>query len=130
MPNHRHSNLWIINPDGSNHRAITTGNFSDTFPRWSSDSSQIIYISNRDGSPQIYRRWMDTGQTAKVTNVSNVPSAIAWSPDGRWISFVAHVPAAAMQIGKLPAAPEGAHWAEPAKVIDKLVYRYNALGYL
>src|SRR5262249_11802145 len=24
----------------------------------------------------------------------------------------------------------GAHWADPPKVIDRLVYRYNALGYL
>src|SRR5262249_50894247 len=45
-------------------------------------------------------------------------------------SFAAHVPAAPRQIGQLPKAPEGAKWAEPAKVIDKLVYRFNGVGYL
>jgi acylaminoacyl-peptidase len=130
MTDRRYSNLWTIDSDGSNHRAITTGNFSDSSPRWSADGSQLIYISNRDGSPQIYRRWMDTGQTAKVTNVTEGPSGIAWSPDGKWISFAAHVPEPGAHIGKLPSAPEGAKWAAPAKVIDRLVYRFNAMGYL
>src|SRR5262245_25168831 len=65
MTDKRCSNLWIVNTDGSDHRPLTTGNSSDTSPRWSSDGKQIIYISNRDqaagGSSQIYRRWMDTG---------------------------------------------------------------------
>ena len=39
----RRSNLWIINSDGSDHRPLTTGNFSDAAPRWSSDGTQIAY---------------------------------------------------------------------------------------
>jgi acylaminoacyl-peptidase len=30
----------------------------------------------------------------------------------------------------MPEPPEGAEWAEPAKVIDRLVYRFNRAGYL
>jgi acylaminoacyl-peptidase len=130
MADQRHSNLWIINSDGSNHRALTTGNFNDTSPRWSPDGTQIAYISTHDGQPQIYRRWMDTGQTAKLTNLVNAPSGIAWSPNGKWISFASHVPGTATQMAGLPKAPEGAKWAAPAKVIDKLVYRFNSIGYL
>ena len=33
----RYSNLWIINSDGSDHRSLTTGNRSDSSPRWSPD---------------------------------------------------------------------------------------------
>jgi len=130
MTDERHSNLWIVNADGSGHRALTTGNFDDSSPRWSADGSQLIYVSTRDGGAQIHRRWMDTGETAKVTTLTTAPFALAWSPDGKWISFAAHVPAEAARIGTLPRPPEGAKWAEPAKVIDKLVYRYNGLGYL
>jgi acylaminoacyl-peptidase len=130
MADQRHSNLWIINTDGSEHRPITTGNFNDTSPRWSPDGTQLLYISNRDGSPQIYRRWLDNGQTAKVTNVTSGPSGIGWSPDGQWISFTMHVPVTPKPLIEMPAAPEGAKWAEPAKVIDKLVYRFNGAGYL
>jgi acylaminoacyl-peptidase len=130
MTDKRCSNLWIVNVDGSDQRPLTTGNFNDTAARWSPDGKQIAYVSNRDGSPQIYRRWMDTGETAKLTNVTQAPAGLAWSPDGKWISFVMHVPEAAASVIKLPAPPEGAKWAEPAKVIDKLVYRFNGYGYL
>src|SRR5215510_3551612 len=134
MTDKRCSNLWIINFDGTDHRPLTTGNFSDTNPRWSPDGKQIIFISNRDqtpgSTPQIYRRWMDTGETAKITNLTQTPSGIAWSPDGKWISFTMHVPEAPASIIKMPTPPEGAKWAEPAKVIDKLVYRFNGPGYL
>jgi dipeptidyl aminopeptidase/acylaminoacyl peptidase len=126
----RKSNLWIINFDGTGHRPLTTGNYNDSAPRWSPDGSQIIYLSNRDGTPQIYRRWMDTGQTAKLTNLTQPPSGIAFSPDGKWISFTMLVPETARQIVRMPAPPEGAKWAEPAQVIDKLVYRFNGVGYL
>lgn len=136
MTDKRCSNLWIINFDGTDHRPLTTGNFNDTNPRWSPDGKQIIFVSNRDqtpGSPpqtQIYRRWMDTGETAKITNLTQAPAGVTWSPDGKWISFTMHVPDAPTSIVKMPAPPEGAKWAEPAKVIDKLVYRFNGAGYL
>jgi dipeptidyl aminopeptidase/acylaminoacyl peptidase len=130
MNDRRHSNLWIINVDGTDHRPLTTGNFNDTAPRWSPDGSQLVYISNRDGAPQLYRRWLDSGQTAKLTNLTQAPSGVAWSPDGKWLSFTMHVSDAPPSLIKMPAPPEGAKWAEPAKVIDRLVYRFNGLGYL
>jgi len=96
MNDRRHSNLWIINYDGTDHRPLTTGNFNDTSPKWSPDGTQIIYLSNRDqatGSiPQIYRRWMDSGQTARITSLTQSPSGISWSPDGKLISFTMIVP--------------------------------------
>lgn len=130
MTDQRHSNLWISNVDGSGQRPLTTGNFNDGSPRWSHDGSQIIYISNRDGGPQIYRRWMDSGQVAKLTNLTAAPDGIAWSPDDQWISFTMLVPDKAPNYIQMPAVPEGAKWAEPAKVIDRLIYRFNGAGYL
>src|ERR1051325_3937883 len=47
MTDKRYSNLWIVNFDGSNNRPLTTGNFNDASPRWSSDGTRIIYISDR-----------------------------------------------------------------------------------
>ena len=65
MTDRRYSNLWIINADGGDHRALTTGNRSDSSPRWSPDMTRIAYVSDADGRAQIYVRWMDTGQTAR-----------------------------------------------------------------
>jgi acylaminoacyl-peptidase len=130
MTDQRRSNLWMVSFDGKDHRPLSTGNFSDTSPRWSPDGSQIAYISDRDGSPQIYRRWMDSGQTAKLSSLTSDPAGIAWSPDGKWISFTALVPRDPPTIEGMPPKPEGAAWAEPARVIDQLVYRFNGPGYL
>src|SRR6266850_616213 len=83
MTDKRYSNLWVINSDGSDHRPLTTGNRSDASPRWSPDGTRIAYLSDADGKQQLYVRWMDTGQTARITNLDQAPDAIAWSPDGK-----------------------------------------------
>ena len=126
----RVSNLWIINFDGSEHRALTTGSYGDSSPRWSPDGTRLAFVSDRDGKPQLYLRWMDTGESAKLTDLENPPSGISWSPDGKQIAFTSLVSAAPPKIATMPSAPEGAKWADPPRVYEDLVYRFNGPGYL
>lgn len=130
MTDRRYSNLWIINADGSDHRAITTGNRGDGSPRWSPDGTRLAYLSDVDGKSQIYVRWMDTGQTARITNVEQGASSVEWSPDGKTLSFASFVPGRGPHIADLPAPPAGAKWADPPAVYDRTVYRFNGPGYL
>lgn len=130
MTDQFYSNLWIVGFDGSNHRPLTSGNRRDNSPRWSPDGTRLVYLSDEHGSTQIYLRWMDTGQTAKLTNVQQAPQSPIWSPDGSQISFVGFVPSEPISIAKMPAAPKDAKWAEPAMVIDQITYRFDKKGYL
>jgi acylaminoacyl-peptidase len=130
MTDRRYSNLWIVKADGSDHRPLTTGKFSETMPRWSADGKRLAYLSNRGGTPQIYVRWMDTGTTLAVTNVTEPPSGIDWSPDGTKLAFLKLVPQPALVVGSPLVAPSGAAWAPPPKYTDKLVFRYDQLGEL
>src|SRR5208282_3054989 len=114
----RVSNLWIVNFDGSDHRPLTTGTYNDSSPRWSPDGTRIAFVSDRDGKSQLYVRWMDSGQTAKLTDVENAPAGISWAPDGRQIAFTSLVSATPPKIATLPAAPEGAKWADAPKVYE------------
>jgi Tol biopolymer transport system component len=82
MTDRRYSNLWIVNSDGTDHRPLTSGNHNDASPRWSPDGLRLAYLSDTDGKQQIYVRWMDSGQTARITNLDQSPDAIAWSPVG------------------------------------------------
>ncbi|MFC2165846.1 S9 family peptidase [Acidobacteriota bacterium] len=125
----RCSNIWMINFDGTNHRPLTSGKYNDSSARWSPDGKQIIFVSNRDGKPQIYKRWMDTGQTVMLTNLQIPPSSISWSPDSKWISYVSFVPSMPRMIAKMPPPPPGSQWAQPARVYDRLVYRFDGVGY-
>jgi dipeptidyl aminopeptidase/acylaminoacyl peptidase len=130
MSDKRCSNLWVINFDGTDNRPLTTGNFSDNSPRWSGDGKRTAFVSDRSGTPQIYMRWMDTGQTARLTNLQTPPLSISISPDGKHVAFTTVVPSPPPNVGNVPTAPQGAKWAEPARVVDRLVYRFNDIGYL
>jgi dipeptidyl aminopeptidase/acylaminoacyl peptidase len=130
MSDKRYSNLWLVSFDGSEERALTSGNFGDEWPRWSPDGSRLAYVSDREGSAELYVRWMDTGQTAKLTNLEFAPQSLAWSPDGTRIAFASFVPTAKPKVEGMPTAPEGAKWAEGPQIYDRLIYRFNGRGYL
>jgi dipeptidyl aminopeptidase/acylaminoacyl peptidase len=123
-------NLWMINADGSNHRPLRSEIRSFSSPRWSPDGARIAYVSAAEGSPQLYVRWMDSGQTALLTNLAEAPDAIAWSPDGKFIAFTQLVPANKSPLAAPPPKPEGAVWAPPVKVVDSVIYRVDGAGYL
>ncbi len=130
MSDRARRNLWVVNADGSNNRPLRSEAKNFMSPRWSPDGARLAYVSAADGSPQLYVRWMDSGQTALLTNLVKAPGAIAWSPDGKSIAFTQLVPYDKAPLAKAPPKPEGAQWAPPVKVVDSMVYRADGEGYL
>lgn len=130
MADRYRQNLWIIDVDGENHQALTTGSENHGQPRWSPDGTRIAYVGNQDGSSQLYIRWMDTGREARVAQLTGSPSSIAWSPDGTQLAFSMFVPEQRTPFVRMPTAPRGAQWAESARMVEDLVYRRDGRGYL
>jgi acylaminoacyl-peptidase len=130
MTDRRRSNLWSVESSGKRHRPVTTGSANDSSPRWSPDGGRLLYVSNAEGSTQLWLRFMDTGQPTKLTNLTSSPNGIAWSPDGKWIAFSMFVRDSDEPAISIPGKPEGAEWAEPPTVIDRLTYRADGRGYL
>lgn len=130
MADQSFSNLWIVNFDGTNNRPLTSGNHNDFSPRWSPDGKRILYKSNKDGSVQLYARWLDNGAEAKLTNLKKSIGNTVWSPDGKLIAFNSFVEDAPASLTTLPSPPSGAKWAPSPKYIDDMTYRSDGAGYL
>ena len=129
MKDRTRSRLWIVDFDGGEPRPVTSGEASESSPRWSPDGERVAYVSSAAGSTQLYVRWMDTGASTRLTQLERSPSSLSWSPDGRWLAFTMFVPSKPEPMATLPAAPKGAEWAEPAKVIEEVHYRSDGAGY-
>jgi dipeptidyl aminopeptidase/acylaminoacyl peptidase len=130
MTDRARRNLWTIDTDGSNHRPLRSESKNFQSPRWSPDGTRIAYVSALEGTPQLYVRWVDSGQTALLTNLVQAPGAIAWSPDGKSIAFTQFVPSGKAPLAAPPPKPEGASWAPPVKVVESVVYRADGEGFL
>jgi len=130
MTDRNRASVWIVDSDGAEHRPLLTGTTSFSSPRWSPSGDRLAYVSEAEGRGQeLYVRWMDTGQSALISNLAEAPAAINWSPDGRWIAFTAFVKVDSKSFAEAPKAPDGAEWAPPVVVIDSLNYRSDGSGY-
>jgi acylaminoacyl-peptidase len=130
MADANRSNLWQIEVESGMHTPITTGQHSDRNPVWSPDGNRIAYISNHDGSNQIFLRWLNGGMEARLTNLNQSPRNLSWSPDGKWIAFVMPVEYDFEKLGSSMKKPKGAVWADDPIYIDRLKYRADGAGYL
>ena len=123
------SNLWITDIEGKRVRLLTKGSWRDTSPVWSPDGSKIAFMSNRDGTNQLYVMWLDTQDVTQLTHMPDSPSGLIWSPDGAKIAFSIFEPDTKKILSvKLPKKPRGAKWASPAIIIDRLSWRRDGRG--
>src|SRR5258706_13002678 len=79
--------LWIANADGSDARAFTSGDKSNSTPQWSPDGRWILFTSRRTEHPNLWRIRADGGEAEQLTDLKTGIGAFLSSPDGEWIAF-------------------------------------------
>jgi acylaminoacyl-peptidase len=129
MKDVRRSNLWLLDVASGTQRPLTTGSSNDRGAVWSPDGKRLAYVASDGTSAQIFVRWMDGGEVARITRLQQGPGNLAWSPDGRQIAFTARIPATPKPLASdLPKPPKGAEWAAPMKVIENFTWRFDGAG--
>ncbi len=80
--------IHVMNSDGSNRTRLTEGQEGFlSAPSWSPDGSRIAFVSDRDGSPDIWVMDSDGSNLMNLTRHEAKDHSPAWSPDGEWIAF-------------------------------------------
>src|SRR5579875_466998 len=83
--------VFVVGVNGGFPRQITHDGTLNERPRWSPDSRRIFYVSNRDGTSQVWRMDADGGNAAQITHLAGEASGILISPDGKKIVLLSNV---------------------------------------
>lgn len=92
------SQLYIMNPDGTEIKQITSGQYSHSGGRWSPDTKQIVAGTDENLSTDCYSKIVIMNSDGTNRYLFDCGSQMSWSPDGKKIAFV-HLPNA--EIGDL-----------------------------
>ena len=81
------SDIYIMNPDGSDRFNLTRHDAEDSEPTWSPSGRHILFSSDRDGDNDLYRMNADGTNVRRIFKKWAKRSNPAWSPDGRQIAY-------------------------------------------
>jgi TolB protein len=79
-------NLWVADSDGENAQSALSSNEPIISPAWSSNGTQLAYVSFESRKPVVYVHDVASGKRRLIANFRGSNSAPAWSPDGRTLA--------------------------------------------
>ncbi|MCL6545043.1 MAG: S9 family peptidase [Bryobacteraceae bacterium] len=89
--NRRPTQIYTVPLGLGEPRQITQEGETNERPRWSPDSRQIAFISDRSGTPQVWLMNADGSNPRQVTRISTGASGVLFSPDGKRLVFTSEV---------------------------------------
>ena len=79
--------LMVADSDGYNPQTILRSAQPLMSPAWSSDGSEVAYVTFEEKTAEIFIQNVATGARHKVASFPGINGAPAWSPDGRRIAL-------------------------------------------
>ncbi len=134
-----HSTVWVAPTAGGEAKRLTTGSANAHSPSWSPDGRWLAFVSDREGEApakdakeqkkagkgksQIWLLPTDGGEAHQLTFMPHGASTPTWSPDSQRLVFSASV-------GSLDEETEDGEPLPKARVIDRLFYRLDGVGFI
>jgi serine/threonine-protein kinase len=82
------ADAWVYDLERGASTRLTFDEGYDEVPIWSPDGTFVAFSSDRDGTPNIYRKRSDgSGEVERLTESENAQYPSSWSPDGRYLLF-------------------------------------------
>ena len=91
-PSGQRRNIWVYDMAASSLKQFTAASKSDTHPRWSPDGRTIAFLSDREGSNQVYLIPVDGGEARPLTESKTGIDSFEWSPDGKRLAITTSAP--------------------------------------
>jgi len=79
--------LFVIKPDGSGLRRLTTGLEEVATPHWSPNGTRIAFLARPEGIEDVFVVDASGRNRRRLTREAGDSHDFAWSPDGRRIAF-------------------------------------------
>lgn len=130
MTDRARRSIWLVDAATGAQSPVVADDGVNFTPRWSPDGTRLAYVSAGPGGVQLYVRWMAAGRSARVATLEQAPNDIAWSPDGKTIAFTMLTVEEPAPLAPPLGKPEGAKWADPLRLIDRVTYRADGEGLL
>lgn len=89
--NRMNSEIMAVSINGTKITNISNHPKSDHSAVFSPDGKKLAFISNRNGSQQIYIMDFPNGKPRKVTNIPTGTANLLWSPDGQYLLWTSDV---------------------------------------
>ncbi|OPY71197.1 MAG: translocation protein TolB [Syntrophorhabdus sp. PtaU1.Bin002] len=85
------STIYTVDPTSGKKKAVLTKEGILTSPSFSPDGTKMAFVSDMYGTPQIFIRYLSSGEIKRLTYSGNYNTSPSFSPKGDLIAFVAKV---------------------------------------
>ncbi|NLI35396.1 MAG: S9 family peptidase [Bacteroidales bacterium] len=111
--------VFVMNADGTDNKQITHTSFQENNVKWIKGGSKLAFLSNDDGSSQLYEMNIDGSNRTKLSAYDGDLEGFKFSPDEKKILFIAQVKTVKSTADKYPDLPKAS-----GIIVKDLMYKH------